>query len=107
MIIDIRYLEENSECINCEYVLDLNYESEIIGVEFIDYYDFLCGASISKIKEVFEGKNFNHISLDSDIGAIYLKIKNDKPCDQKAVKGTICKSSSGEISFLSIDEPSA
>ncbi|MDP2394669.1 MAG: hypothetical protein Q8Q45_08630 [Methylococcaceae bacterium] len=105
MLIDIREQEVDIQCIQCDYVLDLNNASDITGIEYVDYCNFLDGASIRRIRQECEGKTFEKISLDTDSGAIYIKINDERSSDQLVVSGTMCKSSDGQIISVHVDYP--
>ena len=103
MLFNIKEQEADFQCIHCEFVLDLGNAGDITGIEYIDYCNFLEGASIRKIKQECEGKTVEKISFDPDCGAIYIKVKDERSSDQLVVNGTICKSSDGQIISLYVD----
>ncbi len=103
MLFDIREQEVDIQCIHCDYVLDLGNADDITGIEYVDYCNFLDGASIKRMKQKYEGKTVKKISFDPDSGAIYVKISDERSFNQLVVSGTMCKSSDGEIISLCVD----
>lgn len=98
MLLDIREkFNFNVICIDCDFIMDVDGFGNVVGVECIDYCGFLNEVNFEKIKIEFEGKAFMSLSFDSDSGCFYIKINDERPVDQKVIRGTLCKNTSQEI----------